>query len=365
MRGSTFLPVPEDRPAIPAELRRRVLVKAGHRCAIPTCRRHPVEGQDALVVLPTSVSGGWHAGRHQRAEEEGALTKIPKGRRMEQAAVNALRSLFQSYDHVVEEISGQNDYGEDLFVTFTNAGRVTNDVIKVQVKGGASWRRSYGYAVPVRQHGDTWSNGNVPVFCVVFDPGTEQLYWANATEQLRRGVREGRQVRTVKVPATAVLDDTTLTLFVDTARAYVGGYRGRNAVLAHLGEMAGVVFSPSDHVLHWVNEYEEQLIFWQRPGESHATLLHSDLDWDPVPITPGKLLIPGGSPPGLKFGEDFPEDLRRMAPFPVVGGIILNMPEALWLASCFSATEWARREAESGASFPTGTGIDESGTVAP
>ena len=27
-----------DRPPIPAELRRRVLVEAGHRCAIPTCR---------------------------------------------------------------------------------------------------------------------------------------------------------------------------------------------------------------------------------------------------------------------------------------------------------------------------------------
>ena len=28
----------ESRPAIPAELRRKVLVEAGHRCAIPTCR---------------------------------------------------------------------------------------------------------------------------------------------------------------------------------------------------------------------------------------------------------------------------------------------------------------------------------------
>jgi predicted restriction endonuclease len=28
------------RPAVPAEVERRVLVEAGHRCAIPTCR-HP------------------------------------------------------------------------------------------------------------------------------------------------------------------------------------------------------------------------------------------------------------------------------------------------------------------------------------
>jgi hypothetical protein len=35
--------MPEGRPAIPAELKRRVLMEAGHRCAIPTCRSVPVE----------------------------------------------------------------------------------------------------------------------------------------------------------------------------------------------------------------------------------------------------------------------------------------------------------------------------------
>ncbi|WP_298324254.1 HNH endonuclease signature motif containing protein [Asticcacaulis sp.] len=33
----------ENRPAIPAEIRRRVFVEAGHRCAIPTCRHIEVD----------------------------------------------------------------------------------------------------------------------------------------------------------------------------------------------------------------------------------------------------------------------------------------------------------------------------------
>ena len=33
----------EPRPPISADLRRQVLVEAGHRCAIPTCRQTPVE----------------------------------------------------------------------------------------------------------------------------------------------------------------------------------------------------------------------------------------------------------------------------------------------------------------------------------
>ena len=32
-----------ERPPIPRPIRRDVLVEAGHRCAIPTCRSHPVE----------------------------------------------------------------------------------------------------------------------------------------------------------------------------------------------------------------------------------------------------------------------------------------------------------------------------------
>jgi len=39
----TLANMPEGRDAIPTELSRAVLVEAGHRCAIPTCRQHPVE----------------------------------------------------------------------------------------------------------------------------------------------------------------------------------------------------------------------------------------------------------------------------------------------------------------------------------
>jgi 5-methylcytosine-specific restriction endonuclease McrA len=37
------LGVPDGRPPIPQPLVRRILLEAGHRCAIPTCRAHPVE----------------------------------------------------------------------------------------------------------------------------------------------------------------------------------------------------------------------------------------------------------------------------------------------------------------------------------
>lgn len=41
----------ENRPAIPTKLKRSILIEAGHRCAIPTCRQTPVE---LAHILPWS-----------------------------------------------------------------------------------------------------------------------------------------------------------------------------------------------------------------------------------------------------------------------------------------------------------------------
>src|SRR4051812_23570487 len=99
-------------------------------------------------------------------DSEGPLPKVPDARRPSRAAVNALRTLLERHNHIVQEVDGQNDFGEDQHVTFTEDGEVTGDLVKIQVKGGRSWRRSDGYAVPVGDHGGTWADGNIPVLCV-------------------------------------------------------------------------------------------------------------------------------------------------------------------------------------------------------
>jgi hypothetical protein len=233
----------------------------------------------------------------------------------------------------VDEVDGQNDFGEDLYLRFTDGGQVTGDMVRIQVKGGRSSRRANGYGVPVDQHGDTWCDGNVPVICVVHDPETEGLYWANATEQLLSARRERRVLKTVTISTEDLLDDGTMVDFVVRARSYVGRYRGNQAVRTQLGEMAGVRYGQSDIVRHFVNEHGEDLIFWQRRGEGYATLLHSDLDWEPEYIGPETLHF------------DKPTGMSGLGPVPTVGNVILNMAEALWLSACFTATRWTREPA--------------------
>ncbi|MFE1346658.1 DUF4365 domain-containing protein, partial [Streptomyces sp. NPDC058757] len=101
-------------------------------------------------------------------------------------AVNEVRSLLERQGHIVQEIDGVNDHGEDLHVTFVQDGRRTADSLAVQVKGGVSTRTRRGHRVQVGDHGDNWRDGSLPVICVVHDPGRGGLFWAHATRQLRR-----------------------------------------------------------------------------------------------------------------------------------------------------------------------------------
>lgn len=265
------------------------------------------------------------------ARKRGAMPTVPAGRRTARAAVNALRALLERHDHIVHEVDGQNDFGEDLHVEFTVDGRRTGDLVKVQIKGGRSWRGKGGYRVPVDHHGESWADGNVPVFCTVHDPDAEALYWANATEQLLSARRQRRVLKSIVIDEARVLDDGTVAAFVVAARHYLSRYRGNQALRARIGEMAGVEFEASDIVLHFVNEHGDDLVFWQRQGEGYATLLHSDLDWEPEFIGPEMLHL------------DTSLGLRGVGRVPTVGDTILNPGEALWLAACFESTEWARR----------------------
>lgn len=261
------------------------------------------------------------------------MPKISQGRRVGQAAVNALRSLLDEHDHIVQEIAGQNDFGEDFYVTFTDNAEVTSDTIKVQVKGGDSWRRGNGYAVPVDQHGDTWANGNIPVYCVVYDPGTTRLHWANATHQLRR-FGPLNPPRFIGVSPNAVLDDMTMESFVSHARRYVGRYRGRQAVLTHLGEMSGAEFDPTDHVLHFVNGDDEDLIFWKRPGAAVATLLLSSQNWEHIWVSLESLMR---SELPMPEGRSSPTDPDLWT----AEELELSRSEIMWAASCFISTRQA------------------------
>ncbi|WP_405845529.1 hypothetical protein OG528_17800 [Streptomyces platensis] len=100
--------------------------------------------------------------------------------------------------------------------------------------------------------------------------------------------------------------------------------------------MSGVEFDPADHVLHFVNGDDEDIIFWKRPGDAVATLLLSAQGWDPFLVSLESLMrseLPmpedgsasGAADPDLWTAED----------------LELSASETMWAAACFISTRQA------------------------
>ncbi|GAQ57832.1 DUF4365 domain-containing protein [Streptomyces sp. LBUM 1476] len=247
------------------------------------------------------------------------MPKVPESRRIGRMAVNEVRSLLERHGHIVQEIDGANDHGEDLYLTFVEDGKRTEDSLAVQVKGGISVRTRRGYRVPVEDHGDNWRSGSLPVLCIVHDPEKGGLFWANATRQLRRGQALRKNVKSVVLSRDSALNDDNIGAFVQKMRLYLTWEREG---VGRWVDMADVEFSQGDIVKPFENDVYEPMVFWQRRGEPSATLLHHDLDWVPIRIQ---------------------EHMLYFEPIPFIGDVILDTSEAHWLMGCFKSTEWWRR----------------------
>jgi hypothetical protein len=87
-----------------------------------------------------------------------------------------------------------------------------------------------------------------------------------------------------------------------------------------IGELANLTIAPTDYIGFFVNRHGEQIVFLQRPGQPHATLVHSDLQWAHKTITPA-MMRSGGT--GQTMAERAPG----------IGEIILNAEEHAWLGA--------------------------------
>jgi len=148
---------------------------------------------------------------------------VRSNRPVERAAVRAVTAVFENANFLVQPVDGANDIGKDLYVDITEEQRVTGELVAVQVKGGVSYRRKNGYAIPCRIDDlDLWANSTVPIFGVVHDPDDDGLRWINLTAW-------ARAQECPPSPMEAPLDGT-FTLSSHTLEALVAEARGFIAV---------------------------------------------------------------------------------------------------------------------------------------
>ncbi|MER7478688.1 hypothetical protein ABTX60_13680 [Streptomyces sp. NPDC126510] len=103
--------------------------------------------------------------------------------------------------------------------------------------------------------------------------------------------------------------------------------------------MSGFPIGDRDYVSYFVNDTGEPMIFVQKWGQQSATLLHSDLDWEPKPVLrPTETMADAATPEQkqtlLKVGID-----GGLLSTPLCGDVILGGGEAKWPDACYEASE--------------------------
>ncbi|MEV5614907.1 DUF4365 domain-containing protein [Streptomyces bacillaris] len=132
--------------------------------------------------------------------------------------MNAVRTLLEDHNHIVQEIEGGNDHGEDLHVLLTRDGRRTGHVLAIQVKSGRKYKRAKGYSIPIDDHYEDWKNSKIPVVGIVYDLEMRKLYWVNLTAALEnaKGV-----VKRVSIPQDSLLNSGTILDFISAIESYI------------------------------------------------------------------------------------------------------------------------------------------------
>ncbi|WP_371675660.1 DUF4365 domain-containing protein [Streptomyces sp. NBC_01276] len=154
----------------------------------------------------------------------GTVSTVRSSRRIERAGVNALRTLLEEHDHIVQEIDGGNDHSEDMIINFTRGGKRTGYWIAIQVKSGKKYKRANGYAIPVEDHFKDWRQSRIPIVGVVYDMKKKELFWVNLTEQLRLTEESPSWVQ---VPNSARLHTESMHDFFLKISTYAGDARMR------------------------------------------------------------------------------------------------------------------------------------------
>src|SRR4030042_3919630 len=110
--------------------------------------------------------------------------RLRKNRKTEREAVNAAREFFEANGCIFQEVDTGNDYGKDAYIDLVDEGHVTGVCAAVQIKGGASYKRKEGYAIPIGEHLDVWRSSTLPIIGIVYDPEDRQLRWCNISNYL-------------------------------------------------------------------------------------------------------------------------------------------------------------------------------------
>jgi hypothetical protein len=99
--------------------------------------------------------------------------------------VHYVRDVVEHNNCIFNEITLENDFGNDCTIEFVDAERVTGVLVAAQIKSGASYMKRDTCIIPSdADHFAYWSKHTLSVLGIVYDPSERMAYWVNVSELL-------------------------------------------------------------------------------------------------------------------------------------------------------------------------------------
>lgn len=161
--------------------------------------------------------------------------RLRVGHRSERGGINAVRTLLERHNLVVDEVDGRSDYGRDLNVDVTHNSEITGGIIGVQVKGGRSFFKHGQWVIPATPTDwQYWRSSTVPIIGMVHDPDTAAIRWINLTQLARSRVQiddsgynaQPQSDDLTEVVVTESLDGESFDLFLAEVETYLAATAG-------------------------------------------------------------------------------------------------------------------------------------------
>lgn len=147
--------------------------------------------------------------------------------------VKFTRDVVDNHNSIFQEVSLENDIGNDAYIEFVKDEEATGCCIFVQIKSGDSYVKPNGNYIfkADKDHFEYWVSHSLPIGCIVYSPKNNQAVWYDVTEYLSQNptvIESGPY--TINIPASQKFCDETFNEFVDHFLKYLEPYKHKLGV---------------------------------------------------------------------------------------------------------------------------------------
>ncbi|MBP4139787.1 DUF4365 domain-containing protein [Flavobacterium cupreum] len=131
--------------------------------------------------------------------------------------VRFVQGVVQDNHSIFQNLSRENDQGNDCYIEFVRNGLATNYGIFVQIKSGDSYKDSLGYKFTAdKAHLEYWNQGLNLTVGIVFDPEIKKAFWVDVTSYLTsRPDIFTQSYHTIRVDKANEFSEATFPAFIE------------------------------------------------------------------------------------------------------------------------------------------------------